>query len=236
MTLLFAMVVGGLLPSGAGAKGRLPHEPSAPALLLETSPTLAPFQHVRFCLRYPADCRSNQAEDERIDLTDEKSALLDRVNRSVNAAIAPIHKSYGRNLGEAWTIAPLAGDCNDYAVTKRHELLRSGLPAKALRLAAVKTKSGIGHLVLLAATTRGELVLDNLTDAIVPWQDADYRWMKLQSAGDARSWYEVKSSGPSAPSRDPKLSVVAQRPNVHAPPTALAVLPSMKADAARKLQ
>src|SRR5690348_5574892 len=60
VTLLFAMVVGGLLPSGAGAKGRLPHEPSAPALLLETSPTLAPFQHVRFCLRYPADCRSNQ--------------------------------------------------------------------------------------------------------------------------------------------------------------------------------
>jgi predicted transglutaminase-like cysteine proteinase len=218
LMLLFAILAGGLLPGGAGAKGRLPHMASVPAPLVEASLTLAPFQHVRFCLRYPGDCRSNQAEDERIDLTDEMSALLDRVNRSVNAAIAPIHKGYGRNLAEAWTIAPLAGDCNDYAVTKRHELLRSGLPAKALRLAAVKTSSGIGHLVLLAATTKGELVLDNLTEAIVPWQEADYQWKKIQSAEDARSWYEVQTSEPSA--RDRKLSVVA-----HAPPTALAVLP-----------
>jgi predicted transglutaminase-like cysteine proteinase len=228
VALLFAILAGCLLPGDAGAKGRPPHEPSGPASLVETSPTLAPFQHVRFCLRYPGDCRSNQAEDERIDLTDQRSALLDRVNRNVNAAIAPIHKNYGRNLAEAWTIAPLAGDCNDYAVTKRHELLRSGLPARALRLAAVRTRSGIGHLVLVAATTKGELVLDNLTDAIVPWQSADYQWMKIQSAGDARSWYEVRTSMPSASSRDRRLSLVAGRSDVHAAPAALAVLPSMK--------
>jgi len=231
LALLLSVLVGGLLPVGAGAKGRLPHEPSVPASLPETSPALAPFQHVRFCLRYPADCRSNQAEDERIELTDEMSALLNRVNRNVNAAIAPIHKSYGRNLGEAWTIAPLAGDCNDYAVTKRHELLRSGLPAGALRLAEVKTKSGIGHLVLLAATTKGELVLDNLTDAIVSWQSADYQWMKIQSAADARSWYAVKTSEPSTSSRDRRLSAVARQSNVQASPTALSVLPSGKGDA-----
>ena len=230
VTLLFAVVVVGvLLPAGAGAKGRT-HEPLVPASLVETSLSLAPFQHVRFCLRYPADCRSDPTEAGRIDLTDENSALLDRVNRGVNAAIAPIHKSYGRNLGEAWTIAPLAGDCNDYAVTKRHELLRRGLPAKALRLAAVKTRSGIGHLVLLAATTKGELVLDNLTDAIVPWQSADYQWVKIQSAGDARSWYEVRTSEPLASSRDRNLALVAQRSHGHASPTALAILPSTKAE------
>jgi len=230
VTLLLAMVVG-LLPGGAGARSRPPHEPLVPAVLVETSFSLAPFQHVRFCLRYPADCQSNPSEAERIELTDENSALLDRVNRSVNAAIAPIHKSYGRNLKEAWTIAPFWGDCNDYAVTKRHELLRRGLPAKALRLAEVKTRSGIGHLVLLAATTAGELVLDNLTDAVVPWQNADYDWIKIQSAGDARSWHEVKTSEPPASSLDPKLSAAARRSNIHAPPTALAILPSTKADA-----
>ena len=225
MTLLLAMVVG-LLPGDAGARSRPPLDPLLPASLVETSFSLAPFQHVRFCLRYPADCRSNPSEAERIELTDENSALLDRVNRSVNAAIAPIQKSYGRNLKEAWTIAPPAGDCNDYAVTKRHELLRSGLPAKALRLAAVKTRSGIGHLVLLAATTGGELVLDNLTDAIVPWQNADYRWIKIQSAGDAGSWYAVKTSEAAASSRDQKLSLIARRSNDHARPSALAILPS----------
>jgi predicted transglutaminase-like cysteine proteinase len=152
---LVSIVAGSLLLSAAEGRSRSAHDTRAPASLVETSPTLAPFQHVRFCLRYPADCRSNPAEAERIELTDENSALLDRVNHSANAAIAPIDKSYGKNLAEAWTIAPVAGDCNDYAVTKRHELLRSGLPAKALRLAAVKTTSGTGHLVLLAVTTKG---------------------------------------------------------------------------------
>ena len=207
VTLLFSIVASGLLSGGAGAKTRPSHNPAVPASLVETTPSLAPFQHVRFCLRYPADCRSNLTEDERIELTGENSELLDRVNRDVNAAIEPVQKSYGKNLQEAWTIAPLTGDCNDYAVTKRHELIRSGLPARALRLAVVKTKSGSGHLVLLVATTKGDLMLDNLTDAIVPWQSTDYQWMKIQSASDARSWYEVKVSGASVSPPDRKLRV-----------------------------
>jgi predicted transglutaminase-like cysteine proteinase len=190
VSLLVPIVATALVSGAAAASGRRPA-----AALIETSPSLAPFQHVRFCLRYPADCRSNPAEDERIQLTDDNSQLLDRVNHEVNAAIGPGSKSYGKNLREGWTIAPLRGDCNDYAVTKRHELLRSGLPAKALRLAVVVTKSEGGHLVLLVATTKGNLVLDNLTDEIVPWQTTDYQWLKIQSARDAKAWYEVKASG-----------------------------------------
>ena len=192
VSLLAPIVASALVSGAAAASGLGPREPAV--ALIETSPSLAPFQHVRFCLRYPADCRSNPAEDERIQLTDDKSQLLDRVNHEVNAAIGPGSKSYGKNLQEGWTIAPLRGDCNDYAVTKRHELLRSGLPAKALRLAVVVTKSEGGHLVLLVATTKGNLVLDNLTDEIVPWQTTDYQWLKIQSAGDAKAWYEVKAS------------------------------------------
>jgi predicted transglutaminase-like cysteine proteinase len=207
VTLLFLTAAAGLLAGGADARSRPAHTPAVPALLVETSPSLAPFQHVRFCLRYPADCKTNLTEDERIELTGENSELLDRVNRDVNAAIAPEEKGYGKNLREAWTIAPFWGDCNDYAVTKRHELLRSGLPARALRLAVVKTKSGDGHLVLLVATTKGDLMLDNLTDAVLPWQSADYQWMKMQSASDARSWYEVKVSGASVSPPDRKLRV-----------------------------
>jgi predicted transglutaminase-like cysteine proteinase len=201
VTLLFSIVAGGLVPGDASAGSRPPRDPTASASLVETSPSLAPFQHVRFCLRYPADCRSNLAEDERIDLTSERLELLDRVNRRVNGDIAPVQKSYGESLRETWTIAPFTGDCNDYAVTKRHELLQSGLPAKALRLAVVKMKSGSGHLVLLAATTKGELVLDSLTEAIVPWQSTNYQWMRIQSASDARIWHEVRVSAPSADRR-----------------------------------
>jgi predicted transglutaminase-like cysteine proteinase len=177
--------------------------------ITDASPTLAPFQHVRFCLRYPTDCKSNPTENERIDLNAQTLDLLKRVNRSVNMSIAPEQKSYGSDLEDGWTIAPNIGDCNDYAVTKRHQLLESGLPSKALRLSVVKTASGIGHLVLVVVTTKGDIVMDNLTEAIRPWQSTDYHWLKIQSAADARFWHEVKapSTGPSvSPDRKVRLA------------------------------
>ena len=195
--LLSAILASGLFSGSAYPRDRFPQDSSARSPIVEGSPTLAPFQHVRFCLRYPSDCKSDPTENQRIDLNTENFELLKRVNHSVNATIAPSPKSYGADLEDGWTIAPAAGDCNDYAVTKRHELLQSGLPAKALRLSVVKTASGIGHLVLVVATTKGDIVMDNLTEAIRPWQSTDYNWLKIQSAADARFWYEVKAHGPS---------------------------------------
>ena len=194
------MFVGALSAGSADARNRSVPESNSLTPIVEASPTLAPFQHIRFCLRYPSDCKTNPTENERIDLNAETSELLKRVNHSVNMSIIPTPKSYGPNLGDGWTIAPDMGDCNDYAVTKRHELLESGLPSKALRLAVVKTASGIGHLILVVVTTKGDIVLDNLTEVIRPWQSTDYHWLKIQSATDAKFWYEIKAPtvGPSA--------------------------------------
>ena len=192
-TLLFSILAAGLLSGNADARSRWPADSNAPALIAEASPTLAPFQHVRFCLHYPSECKSNPTEDARIDLNAEISDLLRRVNHSVNMLITPTLKNYGPELQDGWTIAPVIGDCNDYAVTKRHELLESGLPAKALRLSVVKTSSGIGHLVLVVVTTKGDVVMDNLSEAIRPWQSTNYHWLKIQSANDARFWHEVKA-------------------------------------------
>lgn len=191
------LIAGATLLSGPADAGNRPqHDTNSSATLIaEASPTLAPFQHVRFCLRYPSECKLDATEIERIDLTPENSALLERVNRSVNSAIAPTIKGNGSEPREGWTIAPALGDCNDYAVTKRHELLSAGLPARALRLSVVKTVSGIGHLVLVVSTTRGDMVLDNLTETIRSWHRTDYQWLKIQSSADARYWYEVKVTG-----------------------------------------
>jgi len=139
---LFTGFVGCLLAGDAQARDRLSLQAAAAPAIVEASPALAPFQHVR-------------------------------------------------NIEDRWTIAPTLGDCNDYAVTKRHELVADGLPARALRLSVVKTASGIGHLVLVVTTNKGDLVLDNLTDAIRPWQRTSYQWLKIQSAEDARFWYAI---------------------------------------------
>jgi predicted transglutaminase-like cysteine proteinase len=189
---LSTLFAGCLLAGSAEARDRVSLQAAPAPAIVEASPVLAPFQHVRFCLRYPADCKSDSAQNDRVELNEQTSELLNRVNRSVNAAIAPVLKSYGSNIEDRWTIAPSRGDCNDYAVTKRHELMADGLPGRALRLSVVKTASGIGHLVLVVATTKGDLVLDNLSDAIRPWQRTGYEWLKIQSAADARFWYAVK--------------------------------------------
>jgi predicted transglutaminase-like cysteine proteinase len=139
--------------------------------------------------------------------------LLKRVNHSVNMYINPRPKSYGPNLGEGWTIAPEMGDCNDYAVTKRHQLLESGLPSKALRLSVVKTASGIGHLVLVVVTTKGDIVMDDLTEVIRPWRSTDYHWLKIQSATDSKLWYEIKQPavGPPVSQADRRVRLAADR-------------------------
>ena len=201
------MFVGALSVGSADARNRTVPESNSQTPIVEASPTLAPFQHVRFCLRYPSDCKSNPTENERIDLDAQTTELLKRVNQSINMSIIPTPKSYGPNLGDGWTIAPDMGDCNDYAVTKRHELLENGLPSKALRLSVVKTASGIGHLVLVVITTKGDIVMDNLTEVIRPWQSTDYHWLKIQSATDSKFWYEIKApaTGPSVSLADRKV-------------------------------
>jgi predicted transglutaminase-like cysteine proteinase len=185
------------------ADGRSPAapEPKVSPSIGEAAPTLAPFQHVRFCLRYPSDCASSSAQITRIELDPPTMDLLRRINQDVNLSIAPKEKNYGSDLDTGWTIAPDMGDCNDYAVTKRHDLLESGLPSAALRLSVTRTTSGVGHLVLVVVTTKGDVVMDNLTDAIRPWQITEYQWVKIQSATDPRFWYSVKP-----PARGPLLS------------------------------
>ena len=191
-SIYLAMFVGALSLGSADARNRSPQDSSLLTPIMNAAPTLTPFQHVRFCIRYPSDCKSNPAENDHIDLDAETSELLKRVNHSVNMSIIPTRKSYGRNLGDGWTIAPDTGDCNDYAVTKRHELIAKGLPSKALRLAVVRTASGVGHLVLVVVTTKGDIVMDDLTDVIRPWLSTHYHWLKIQSATDSRFWHEIK--------------------------------------------
>ena len=208
-SILFAILAGTLSAGNADARNRSTQDSNPLTPIMDASPTLAPFQHVRFCLRYPSDCKSNPAENDHIDLDAETSELLKRVNHSVNLSIIPTVKDYGPNLDDGWTIAPDTGDCNDYAVTKRHQLLESGLPSKALRLSVVKTASGIGHLVLVVVTTKGDVVMDNLTEVIRPWQSTDYHWLKIQSATDPKFWYEIKrpAIGPSVSQADRRVGL-----------------------------
>lgn len=154
-------------------------------------PTLPPFAYTVFCLRYAAECRLRRSfRGGPIRMTAERWADLDETNRTVNLAIAPARNELGL-AGEEWIINPARGDCNDYAVSKRHELLRRGWPARVLLLSEVVVTSGEHHLVLLVRTRSGDLVLDNLTPQIKPWSRAPYRWVRVERPRRNGLWMTV---------------------------------------------
>lgn len=166
---------------------------SRTAFIAEYDNTLAPLQFVKFCMNYSAECDANAAE-RMLPSPERAMQMLTEVNESVNEAISPVRKSTEPLLAR-WTIAPSAGDCNDYAVTKRHMLIAKGWPQSTLRLAVVKTDSGQGHLVLVARLNDGDVVLDNLSPKIQAWNLANYDWISMQSAENPRFWSAIGPRG-----------------------------------------
>ncbi len=156
------------------------------------APTLAPMAFTQFCLKYPSDCKSGRLllEGDRIELNDMRRSELETVNRTVNSSIRPERNEDGL-AGEKWLLSPLRGDCNDYAVTKRHQLIARGWPARTVLLSEVVTVSGEHHLVTVVRTNSGDLVLDNLTDQIKPWSRTPYRWLRIQTPKNPNYWASI---------------------------------------------
>ncbi len=115
-------------------------------------------------------------------MTEERWNELNLVNRQVNRDIIS-EVTGGSGATEQWLISPLAGNCTDYAVTKRHKLLARGWPSRALLLAEVVVPSGDHHLVLVVRTKDVDLVLDNLSANIrsVSMTYRQYEWLRIES-------------------------------------------------------
>jgi predicted transglutaminase-like cysteine proteinase len=161
------------------------------------APALAPMAHTSFCMKYPADCKVQKVmfRGGVLDLTTERRVELTRVNAEVNRAIRP-QRMNESVADEKWLIAPAVGDCNDYAVTKRHELLARGWPARDLLLAEVVVPWGEHHLVLVVRTEDGDLVADNLNKGIRAWNKTGYQWVRMQSPANPTFWSAVKAPEP----------------------------------------
>lgn len=175
------------------------------------APMLAPMAHARFCVEYPADCAAHRTifRGGALKLNERIFSDLTAVNTRVNRAIVPQANQDGL-AGEKWLVSPAFGDCNDYAVTKRHELLRRGWPSRALLLAEVATSSGEHHLVLVARTDRGDFVLDNLNANVRPFQQVRYHWVKIQSPSNPLYWAKVGTDPVYAEARNVSLKAPAQ--------------------------
>jgi predicted transglutaminase-like cysteine proteinase len=159
------------------------------------SPVLGPMAHARFCVEYPADCRVQKMafRGGAIQLTERRWGDLVDINLKVNREILPERNSLGLS-GEKWVIAPASGDCNDYAVTKRHELIGKGWPSRSLLLAEVEVSGGEHHVVVIVRTAQGDFVLDNLRQTVTVWSQLPYRWIRTQRPSNPRYWSTVKNA------------------------------------------
>jgi predicted transglutaminase-like cysteine proteinase len=162
-------------------------------------PALAPMGDVLFCLHNPDDCKKTSGDRKNVAkpvaLTPDRRTQLDQVNAGVNQSIIPQAEPETAGFG-VWVINPVAGDCNDYAVTKRHDLLAKGWPPETLLLTEVALQSGEHHLVLIARTNEGDLVLDNLHPTVrtVAEADLDYKWVRMESSDDPKFWNKIRKS------------------------------------------
>jgi predicted transglutaminase-like cysteine proteinase len=135
-----------------------------------------------------------------VTLSPNEWLQLQEVNQAVNLAIKPMddERHYGR--AEYWNIPTDGfGDCEDYALTKRRDLIAAGFSAQALRIAVVMTPRNESHAILTVATDHGDYVLDNLTNSIQSWDQTGYRWIERQDPAKAWGWVSLD------PSRNPAL-------------------------------
>ncbi len=144
----------------------------------------------------PRECAVDPREPEAVRLTRRTWAKLARVNEAVNEGIRQALDIDHNGVLDLWEFPDDgSGDCEDYQLLKRRLLVEEGVPRRAMRMAVVLDAKGEGHAVLMVRTTRGDLVLDNMTSAVTTAQGSGYVFLKRES-GEAGRW--VSLSPPAA--------------------------------------
>ena len=155
--------------------------------------TSQPIGHYKLCQTLPSECSVQSAPRGKAQLTEAGWKAIREVNTDVNKRIAPVTDAelYGRD--EVWAFPTNAGDCEDYVLLKRRELLARGFAEADLLITVVRKYDGTGHAVLTVSSSEGDFVLDNLDPGVKPWSETPYHYLKRQSATDTGRWVEIEN-------------------------------------------
>jgi predicted transglutaminase-like cysteine proteinase len=159
----------------------------------------APIGWLEFCSEYAPECETKPLEPRDVALTTKAWKDLTRINRWVNDTVKPITDLEHWGVVERWNYPDDGyGDCEDYVLLKRRMLMQAGWPRQALLITVVRNKRGDGHAVLTVKTDKGELILDNQNEDILPWSETGYRFVKRQSQSDPNVWLALGDPRPAA--------------------------------------
>ncbi|CAN7559534.1 transglutaminase-like cysteine peptidase [Mesorhizobium amorphae] len=157
-------------------------------------PTSQPVGHYDFCKIHPAECSIRSPNNTPEHMTGRLLREITAVDASVNTRVKPMSDmdNYGK---EEWWAYPDNGfgDCEDYALEKRRELMRDGVAVSNLLMTVVRKPDGEGHAVLTVRTDKGDFILDNLSDKVRLWSETGYRYLKRQASDNSGHWVSILS-------------------------------------------
>jgi len=159
---------------------------------VSVNPTSVPIGAADFCHRRSNECAPYRNPIAAEALTDGRWNELLQVNAQVNASIIPASDKEIYGVEEFWTYPTGGyGDCEDFALEKRRQLIDLGWAPSTLMIAVVRQANGEGHAVLMVRTDRGDLVLDNQAGEIRLWTETPYRYLKRQSQLSFAQWVDI---------------------------------------------
>ncbi len=150
----------------------------------------APKPYREFCLKNPEACELTGPSI--IDWSPELHELLRKTNARVNGSVQFVPDKENSGLEEVWDFPHQArGDCEDFMLEKRRQLVVAGLPSASMTCAiAFHRVKLFPHAILMVETTAGTFVLDNLYEDVLCWDALPYfytrrerpdgRWTRFQ--------------------------------------------------------
>ncbi len=177
-----AIVLAGLL-GGTGAE-------AAEAAFIKSSIASPPPSGAReLCHQYSWACAASPKTSRPVH---QEMSLVKKINRKVNASIREVTDLSQYKTQERWALPTRrGGDCEDFALLKKRDLINAGIDPSKLLLATVLDTRRNAHAVLVYRSSQGDLVLDNLTNRIKPWTATKYMFLRMQDPKQPKNWVGV---------------------------------------------
>jgi predicted transglutaminase-like cysteine proteinase len=166
--------------------------PASMAIVGNAAP---PIGHYEFCKENPSECAYAGGDAGPLILTEDRWKTILKINYTVNTTIKPMTDMELYGVEEKWAIPTTAGDCEDYALLKRKDLISSGFSPSDTLMTVVLQPNGEGHAVLTVRTDHGDFILDNMRNKVMLWSDTEYTYLKRQSADDPARWVKIQDEG-----------------------------------------
>lgn len=126
----------------------------------------------------------------------ESLSVIRIINTRVNHSTPEISDMEQYGVEDFWALPTLrGGDCEDIAMLKKKQLVALGFAPETLSIAAVLTRDGQNHAVLIARMSFGDYAIDNLTDRILLWSDTGYTYLRVQNFENPEKWDAVFEGG-----------------------------------------